>query len=307
MSIQWGQYAEAYKAIHDKLVEILAKLDNASDPQLVDVLAATVTDLKRITRVEWPVEMQVANFGQVMNGDFESYQRITQDGFLYPGWFHKMDGGVTPAGIAFSGFKAVWLKNMGGPDSNQGLYQFFSPAIPTNYIRSFTLMYWNYDWDPWNLYVKLFYSDGTTSLQTKSMSGDMWDYEKLDITFDANKFIVMMQIYTNCTLASQIYLDTVSLNYESLPQIPINLLAGQQTVAAAGTPVALGSGAILHSVLIQPIPTNTGNVMVGKSGAGNQVFVLTPTSEPIRVFAKDLGDIYVDASVNGEGVNYIGG
>jgi len=36
--LSWGDYSWAYKAIHDKLEEILSKLDNPSDPAVQDIL-----------------------------------------------------------------------------------------------------------------------------------------------------------------------------------------------------------------------------------------------------------------------------
>lgn len=36
--VEWGWYAEAYKAIHDKIAELLAKLDAPSDPQTAQLL-----------------------------------------------------------------------------------------------------------------------------------------------------------------------------------------------------------------------------------------------------------------------------
>ena len=36
--VEWGNYAEAYKAIHDKLDEILTKLDYLTDPAVQDVI-----------------------------------------------------------------------------------------------------------------------------------------------------------------------------------------------------------------------------------------------------------------------------
>ncbi|UCE15451.1 MAG: hypothetical protein JSV12_06125 [Candidatus Bathyarchaeota archaeon] len=36
--VEWGNYAEAYKAIHDKLNEILSKLDKPSDPTVQDII-----------------------------------------------------------------------------------------------------------------------------------------------------------------------------------------------------------------------------------------------------------------------------
>jgi len=36
--VEWGWYAEAYRAIHDKIAEVLAKLDAPSDPQTAQLL-----------------------------------------------------------------------------------------------------------------------------------------------------------------------------------------------------------------------------------------------------------------------------
>jgi len=36
--VEWGDYAEAYKAIHDKLDEIITKLDYPTDPAVQDVI-----------------------------------------------------------------------------------------------------------------------------------------------------------------------------------------------------------------------------------------------------------------------------
>lgn len=38
MAVEWGRYQEAFKAIHDKLNEILSKLDQPSDPAIHDVV-----------------------------------------------------------------------------------------------------------------------------------------------------------------------------------------------------------------------------------------------------------------------------
>jgi len=36
--VDWGNYSEAYKAIHDKLIEVLTKLDYPADPAVQDVI-----------------------------------------------------------------------------------------------------------------------------------------------------------------------------------------------------------------------------------------------------------------------------
>jgi len=46
--VEWGNYAEAYKGIHDKLDEILTKLDYPSDPAIQDVIDRTDRLLGRV-------------------------------------------------------------------------------------------------------------------------------------------------------------------------------------------------------------------------------------------------------------------
>jgi len=52
--VNWGNYAEAYKTIHDKLNEILTKLDQPGDPAVQDVIdratrvLGTITDVSKV-------------------------------------------------------------------------------------------------------------------------------------------------------------------------------------------------------------------------------------------------------------------
>ena len=39
--VEWGNYSEAYKALHAKLDEVLAKLDNLNDPAVSDKIDIT--------------------------------------------------------------------------------------------------------------------------------------------------------------------------------------------------------------------------------------------------------------------------
>jgi len=40
--VNWGDYADAYKAIHDKIAEVLQKLDLPADPQTVAIISSVV-------------------------------------------------------------------------------------------------------------------------------------------------------------------------------------------------------------------------------------------------------------------------
>lgn len=217
--VEWGQYQQAYKAIHDKIAEVLAKLDNEPDPQIVDILSATVADLKKITRIEWPTEFPVSNFGQIINGDFEIAQMSGLSAHIIPGWFFTNGVRIYTAN-RFTGFKSLEIWDFGGAQFFKGIWQFFSPPIATKYIQSFSLMYEKAEWADIGdkLKVQLYYSDGTNTIQTEDIP-DLIGWTKLDLTYDAEKFIVAIHIWTTCIDQYTVFIDTVSLNYEQAIQI----------------------------------------------------------------------------------------
>ena len=48
--VPWGQSPEAYKAIHDKIDEVLAKLDNPTDPQTAEILVGKTFKTAKISQ-----------------------------------------------------------------------------------------------------------------------------------------------------------------------------------------------------------------------------------------------------------------
>jgi hypothetical protein len=86
-------------------------------------------------------------------------------------------------------------------------------------------------------------------------------------------------------------------------------LSGQTTVAAAGTAVALGTETVNGPVLVKALDTNTGIVAVGNDGL-NDVSVgnglrLAAGEEVYFEWVGNLGMLFVDAAVNGEGVGWV--
>ena len=92
-----------------------------------------------------------------------------------------------------------------------------------------------------------------------------------------------------------------------LPNIIIN---GRKVVATAGTQLALGTalGTPIHSgIHIKAEDTNTGYIYVGDADVSSTTgFQLAP-GEAVFVEINDLAKLYIDCSVNGDGVTYIGG
>ena len=85
-------------------------------------------------------------------------------------------------------------------------------------------------------------------------------------------------------------------------------LSGQKTVTTAGTEVALGDQQIGAPLMVKALTTNTGLVYVGESSGG----VSSSTGMPLDAgevvifeFVGQLGAIWVDSAVNGEGVAWL--
>lgn len=83
---------------------------------------------------------------------------------------------------------------------------------------------------------------------------------------------------------------------------------GVKTVTTAGTDVALASSLGVKWVVIQAQTDNTGVIAVGASGVDATVAtgtgVALAAGESITLPIEDLANIYIDSTVNGEGVRY---
>ncbi len=81
--------------------------------------------------------------------------------------------------------------------------------------------------------------------------------------------------------------------------------SGSKTVSTAGTDVALASSTACKSVVIQALDSNTGVIAVGSAGvdAATSGIVLNP-GDSVEMDVSNLGTIYIDATVSGEGVRY---
>lgn len=107
MTISWERRHEALKAIHDKIAEVLAKLDNPSDPQIVDIVASItlavavnnfpsdyplpssqVTNLKAITSL--PETGMVTHFSKAVTGDIVT----TTNTLKVLGWYFYTDADI---------------------------------------------------------------------------------------------------------------------------------------------------------------------------------------------------------------------
>ncbi len=85
--------------------------------------------------------------------------------------------------------------------------------------------------------------------------------------------------------------------------------SGQKTVTAAGTAEALGSGICLSNLMIKALIGNTGYIYVGNDGAGDVSSangqVLSAGDYIVLENVALFEHIFVDSSVNGEGVSWL--
>lgn len=89
----------------------------------------------------------------------------------------------------------------------------------------------------------------------------------------------------------------------------MSALSGQKSVTTAGAAVALGTQPIGGHLAVKALAANTGVVVVGCDGAGDVTtangFQLSAGEVIIFNHVAHLGDIWVDAAVNGEGVCWL--
>lgn len=89
--------------------------------------------------------------------------------------------------------------------------------------------------------------------------------------------------------------------------IPAGPSHGQKTVTTAGTEVVLGTGALISGVMIKALHGNTGWIYVGGNPVTLSTGFVLDAGEQVFIECDNLSDVYIDSSVNGEGVSYIGG
>ena len=84
------------------------------------------------------------------------------------------------------------------------------------------------------------------------------------------------------------------------------LSSGKTTVTTAGTRVVLAATASVNSgVVIKALHGNTGIIYVGNSTVASTNGLQLYANEAITVITASLANVYIDSSVNGEGVTWL--
>lgn len=86
-------------------------------------------------------------------------------------------------------------------------------------------------------------------------------------------------------------------------------LSGQKTVTAAGTEVVLGTIQVNAPLMVKALDTNSGKIYIGNNGDGTVSsatgLVLLAGESVVFEWVGSLAAIWIDASVNGEGVAWL--
>lgn len=88
---------------------------------------------------------------------------------------------------------------------------------------------------------------------------------------------------------------------------PTTFYHGQTNVTTAGTEVALAASQVLVEgiVTVKAKHANTGDIFVGKNPVTLSTGFVLDAGEQITLTVDNIADIFIDSSVNGEGVSYI--
>ncbi len=86
---------------------------------------------------------------------------------------------------------------------------------------------------------------------------------------------------------------------------PSTIYNGSQTVTTAGTAVALASSTTIKSVIVKAKYSNTGTIYIGDASVSSANGLELEAGDAVSIDIDDLSTVYIDSSVNGEGVNYL--
>jgi hypothetical protein len=86
--------------------------------------------------------------------------------------------------------------------------------------------------------------------------------------------------------------------------IPTSIVGGTKTVTTAGVREALGASTSIKSVYIRATSTNTGLIYVGGVTVTSANGISLAANDSVELSIANLATVYLDSSVNGEGVGY---
>ena len=100
--------------------------------------------------------------------------------------------------------------------------------------------------------------------------------------------------------------NLTSLVTNGVNVLPYSIVgSGVQTVATAGSRVALASTTAIKSVTVRAKSVNTGLIYVGSSIVASSNGFQLSAGETVSIDIDNLSKVYIDSAVNGEGVSYV--
>jgi len=117
MPTEWERRHEAFKAIHDKLADVLAKLDSPSDPQTVAIISSVVLSIlvgKRGT----PYSNDITSDDTVIAADPDKKIKVYDIFIANIGTVDSVVSVQMGANVRYKaklGEKGIWLKTFLGP------------------------------------------------------------------------------------------------------------------------------------------------------------------------------------------------
>jgi hypothetical protein len=91
------------------------------------------------------------------------------------------------------------------------------------------------------------------------------------------------------------------------PRIEATLKTGAMNVTTAGTAVSLGAITGIREVIIQAKRTNGGIIFVGPSTVLNNDTngIYLSKGEALHLYCTSLAEVFINSTVNGEGVTFL--
>lgn len=191
MTINWERRHEAFKALYDKMNEVLLKLDQPTDPQTVEIIKSMI--LSTLAR----------NRGNLVNGYFEND---------FEGWDVVNNAEISTDDNFPSD---VGSKSCKFPASGAYIGQIFTPAIYSNRLKSISFAFRK---SGATARLTFCYQDGTISYSDHATVGAAWNV--FTAKPSADKYIVAIVIKYQAGFGAS-YLDFVNFNLDptTLPKL----------------------------------------------------------------------------------------
>jgi len=131
---------------------------------------------------------------------------------------------------------------------------------------------------------------------------------KIPRTNAAGHVQVVLQASTAAVgkLSANSGVDIGDVDVTSMP-VATAVVNGHKTVTTAGTAVSLTpTTSFQHTLTVKALKANTGDIYVGTSTVSSSNGFELDAGEEVTFTIADPSNIYIDSSVNGEGVSFIG-